>query len=168
MYTTKYLCTTLYISDSIIAVTSLSPSHCHYSVTDKPLLHGTREFSVCMYIPQRGQLWNFGLMGEICLQIFKVVNLGSDTFGNPIFQRGSQNQSSSQIISVPGCLAYTVCQERFKQKVITQANDYHRVKGDTLKVQNCHESKSSTLGFLRLLRSPRSNDLETQNDENSK
>ena len=45
---------------------------------------------------------------------------------------------------------------------------YHRVKGDTLKVQNCHELKSSTLGFLRLLRSPRSNDLETQNNENSK
>ena len=37
------------------------------------------------------------------------------------------------------------------------------VKGDTLQVQNCHELKSSTLGFLRSLRSPRSNDLETQN-----
>ena len=33
---------------------------------------------------------------------------------------------------------------------------------------NCHELESSTLGFLRSLRSPRSNDLETQNDENSK
>ena len=30
----------------------------------------------------------------------------------------------------------TVSQERFKQKVITQANDYRRVKGYTLKVQN--------------------------------
>ena len=34
----------------------------------------------------------------------------------------------------------------FKQKVITKANNYHRLKGDTLKVQNCHELKSSTLG----------------------
>ena len=51
---------------------------------------------------------------------------------------------------------------------MTQANDYHRVKGDILKVQNCHEWKSSTLGFLRSLRSPRSNNLETQNYENSK
>jgi hypothetical protein len=53
-----------------------------------------------------------------------------------------------------------------KQKVITQANNHHRVKGDTLKVQNCNELKSSTLGLLRLLRSPRLNNLETQNNEN--
>ena len=33
----------------------------------------------------------------------------------------------------------TVCQEEFKQKVITQGNDYRRVKGYTLKVQNCHK-----------------------------
>ena len=50
---------------------------------------------------------------------------------------------SSQIrkgkkISIQGKVS-TVSQERFKQKVITQANDYHRVKGDILKVQNCHE-----------------------------
>ena len=42
------------------------------------------------------------------------------------------------------------------------------MKGDILKVQNCHEWKSSTLGFLRSLRSPRSNNLETQNYKNSK
>ena len=43
--------------------------------------------------------------------------------------------------------------------------DYHRVKGDTLEFQNYHELKSSTLGLLRSLRS---NNLETQNDGNSK
>ena len=55
--------------------------------------------------------------------------------------------------------------EGILKKVITQANHYHRVKGYTLKVQNCHDLKSSTLGFLRLLRSPKSNNLETQNDK---
>ena len=62
-------------------------------------------------------------------------------------------------------MCITVSSNGFEQKVITQANDYQRVKGDTLKVQNCHEWKSSTLGFSRSLRSK---DLETQNDENSK
>jgi hypothetical protein len=35
----------------------------------------------------------------------KVINLGSDTFGNPIFQKGLQNWPSFQIMSIPGCLA---------------------------------------------------------------
>ena len=40
-------------------------------------------------------------------------------------------------------LIKTQCPRRdLKKKVITQANHYH-------KVQNCHELKSSTLGFLR-------------------
>ena len=60
----------------------------------------------------------------------------------------------------------TVYQEENKQKVITQAHDYRRVKGYTLKVQNCDKRKSSTLGFLRSLRSPRSNNLETKNNKN--
>ena len=63
-------------------------------------------------------------------------------------------------------MLFTVSSKRFKQKVITQANHYSRVKGYILKVQNCHELKSFNLGFLRLLRSPRSNNLETQNYEN--
>ena len=36
---------------------------------------------------------------------FKVIKLGSDTFSNPIFQKGLENQPSSPIISVLGCLA---------------------------------------------------------------
>ena len=35
----------------------------------------------------------------------RVINLGSDTFGNPIFQKGLQNQPSSPIISILGCFA---------------------------------------------------------------
>ena len=35
----------------------------------------------------------------------KVINLKSDTFGNPIFQKGLQNQPSSPIISVLGWFA---------------------------------------------------------------
>ena len=33
-----------------------------------------------------------------------------------------------------------------KQKVLTQANDYHSMKEDPLKVQNINELKSPTLG----------------------
>ena len=35
----------------------------------------------------------------------KVINVGSDTFGNPIFYEGLQNQPFSQIISVLGYFA---------------------------------------------------------------
>jgi hypothetical protein len=73
-----------------------------------------------------------------------------------------------KVIKIWGIYLSTVSKKRFKQKVITQGNDYFRVKGDILKVQNCNELKSSTLGFLRSLRSPRSNNLKIQNDENSK
>ena len=38
-----------------------------------------------------------------------VMRIGSDTFGNPIFQNGLQNQPSSQIISILGCFAQ-LCQ----------------------------------------------------------
>jgi hypothetical protein len=73
-------------------------------------------------------------------------------------------KTDERLVQAIGC--HTVSYKGFKQKVITYANDYHRVKGDTLKVQNCHELKSSTLGLLRSWRLSRSNDLETQNDEN--
>ena len=63
---------------------------------------------------------------------------------------------------------HTVSLKGFKQKVITQANDYHRVKGENLKAQNCNELKSPILGFLRLLRLLWWNDLKTQNDKNFK
>ena len=36
----------------------------------------------------------------------KVINLGSDTFGNPNFQKVLQNYPSSPIISIPRCIAY--------------------------------------------------------------
>ena len=39
----------------------------------------------------------------------KVINVGSDTFGNPIFHEGLQNQPFSRIISVLGCFAQ-LCQ----------------------------------------------------------
>ena len=39
----------------------------------------------------------------------KNINIRSDTFGNPIFQKGLQNQPFSRIISVLGCFAY-LCQ----------------------------------------------------------
>ena len=35
----------------------------------------------------------------------KVINVGSDTYGNPIFHEGLQNQPFSWIISVLGCFA---------------------------------------------------------------
>ena len=41
--------------------------------------------------------------------ITSVMRVGSDTFGDPIFQNGLQNQPSSQIISVLGCFAQ-LCQ----------------------------------------------------------
>ena len=37
----------------------------------------------------------------------KVINVGSDTFGNPIFHEGLHNQPFSRIISVLECFAYT-------------------------------------------------------------
>ena len=36
---------------------------------------------------------------------FRVMRVGSDTFGDPIFQKGLQNQPSSGIMSVLGCFA---------------------------------------------------------------
>ena len=36
---------------------------------------------------------------------FRVINLGSNTFGDPIFQKGLQNQPFSTIISVLSCFA---------------------------------------------------------------
>ena len=39
----------------------------------------------------------------------KVINVQSDTFGNPIFHEGLQNQPFSRIISVLGCFAQ-LCQ----------------------------------------------------------
>ena len=38
-----------------------------------------------------------------------VMRVGTDTFGDPIFQNGLQNQPSSRIISVLGCFAQ-LCQ----------------------------------------------------------
>ena len=38
-----------------------------------------------------------------------VMRVGSDTFGDPIFQNGLQNQPSSRIISILGCFAQ-LCQ----------------------------------------------------------
>ena len=38
-----------------------------------------------------------------------VMRVGSDTFGDPTFQKGLQNQPSSRIISVLGCFAQ-LCQ----------------------------------------------------------
>ena len=40
---------------------------------------------------------------------FRVINLPSNTFGNPIFQHGLQNQSFSPIILL--CLAWPTCQK---------------------------------------------------------
>ena len=57
----------------------------------------------------------FGIRMKICQashgrnEQYKVINLRSDTFGNPIFQMVLQNQPSSRIISVLGCFAW-LCQ----------------------------------------------------------
>ena len=45
-----------------------------------------------------------------------------------------------------GGLPVTVCQNEIKQKVLTQANGYHSMKEEPLKVQNINELKSPTLG----------------------
>ena len=41
--------------------------------------------------------------------IVSVMRVGSDTFCDPIFQKGSQSLPSSQIISILGCFAL-LCQ----------------------------------------------------------
>ena len=45
-----------------------------------------------------------------------VMRVRSDTFGDPIFQKGLQNQPSSRIISILGCFAQ-LCQEIWTFKV---------------------------------------------------
>ena len=49
--------------------------------------------------------WAFKLVIYRDSLLSKVINLGSDTFGNPIFQKGLQNKPSSLTISVLGFFA---------------------------------------------------------------
>ena len=97
---------------------------CTYDCTDK----------LSKYVAKKGQLWNFGVSKQLFAWICRkctiksnlllhflssistsVMRLGSDTFGDPIFQNGLQNKPSSQIISIQGCFAY-LCQLSTKCK----------------------------------------------------
>ena len=79
------------------------------------------------------------------------LNLSFDKYLKVVVKKITRNSGKTAITEGHSVLEWIL------KKIITQVNDYYRVKGDTLKFQNCHELKSSTLGYPRSLRS---NDLK--------
>ena len=81
------------------------------------------DVKICGVIPKQATLFKSSLMparltfitdkgkkyiviilnAKMCMS--KVINLGRDTFGNPIFYKVLQNQPTSLIISLPECFA---------------------------------------------------------------
>ena len=63
-----------------------------WTVFETPLDNGVYGFISAVQIPGK----------QVPITNTKVINVGSNTFGNPIFQKGLQNQPFSRIISVLG------------------------------------------------------------------
>ena len=79
----------------------------------KPSLETRFDSILCLLLvfsENRQILRRFMQLRKMRTTIFsKVINVGSDTFGNPIFHEGLQNQPFSRIISDLGCFAQ-LCQ----------------------------------------------------------